>query len=71
MRVRAATRRFFPSTKPREHRLRTGIRLVEAALTAGISLTRASQIEREPELARPGELERLRAAVEKLAGGAK
>ena len=54
-------------TPPREYRLRFGVPLVRAAVQSGISLCRASEIERHPERARPGELERLREAVDQLA----
>lgn len=59
-------RRFALLTAQRAHRLQRGITLAEACLMAGLSMARASEIERRPELARPGELEELRAAVERL-----
>jgi len=60
-------RRMPPMTEPREYRLRRGVPLVNAAVLADFSLTRASEIERHPDRARPGELERLRAAVDRAA----
>ena len=54
-------------TEPREHRLRHGVPLVKAAVFADLSLVRASEIERHPERPRPGELERLRQAVDEIA----
>jgi hypothetical protein len=56
-------------TEAREYRLRRGITLVEAAVHAGMSVFRASVIERYPEQARAGELERLRAAVDQATNG--
>lgn len=60
-------RRLPRLTKAREYRLRRGVVLTMAAVYAGIPPTRASLIERFPERARPGELERLRAAVDRAA----
>jgi hypothetical protein len=40
---------------------------MDAAISAGLSLARASEIERAPSSARPGELKRLRAAVDRAA----
>jgi hypothetical protein len=58
------TPRMFPITPVREYRLRKGVTLLEASFRAGISLTRASEIERYPDRARPGEIERLKKAVD-------
>jgi transcriptional regulator with XRE-family HTH domain len=60
-------RKFYPISSEREFRLRRGITLSEAARLAGLSLARASEIERHPRRARPGELERLRVAVDRAA----
>lgn len=60
-------RKFYPASRPREFRLRRGVTLAEAARLAGLSLARASEIERYPDRARSGELERLRAAVDRAA----
>ena len=58
--------RSFPKlTKPRAYRLRRAVRLAEAARLAGLSSARASLVERNPEIARPGELERLRSGVDR------
>jgi hypothetical protein len=54
-------------TEPRAHRLRLGIPLIKAAVYADLSLARASEIERFPDRARPGELEALREAVDRAA----
>lgn len=62
-------RRMPPMTVPREYRLRRGVPLVKAAVFADLSLARASEIERHPDRARPGELELLRAAVDRAADG--
>jgi hypothetical protein len=43
------------------------VQLIKAAVIADLSLSRASEIERFPERARPGELERLRHAVDRAA----
>lgn len=63
-------RRLFPSTPTREHRLRHGIPLAVVALRAGISAARVSCVERDPSIARPGELDALKAAVDALAAEA-
>jgi hypothetical protein len=57
----------YPPTPARLYRLERNVRLIEAAVAAGISLSRASQIERDPSRARPGEIERLRRAVDRVA----
>ena len=63
-----APRRVFPIlTEPRRYRLERGITLSLAAFEAGTSMARASEIERYPERARPGELEALRRAVDTFA----
>jgi RNase P/RNase MRP subunit p30 len=57
----------FPAiTDLRAARLRYGLTLAATTLQAGMSLTRASLIERNLDAARPGELEALRAAVADL-----
>jgi hypothetical protein len=66
--VTQAPRRTFPIlTEPRRYRLERGITLSLAAFEAGTSMARASEIERYPERARPGELEALRRAADSLA----
>jgi hypothetical protein len=61
------SRRTYPLTDAREYRLRRGVTLMAASFYSGISLARASYIERKPEKARPGEIERLHAAVDRAA----
>lgn len=56
-----------PLTEARKFRLEHRVPLVSAALAAAIPSSRASIIERDPSVARPGELERLMAAVEGIA----
>ena len=51
-------------------RLSKGIALSEAARMGGLSLSRASILEREPSLAKEGELDRLRVGVERAAEAA-
>lgn len=63
-----ARRRMPPMTAPRAYRLGVRVTLVRASVFADMSLARASEIERHPERARPGELERLRDAVDAAAG---
>jgi hypothetical protein len=47
------------------------VTLAKAAVIAGLSLARASEIERDPKRARSGELERLREAVDRIARAAR
>jgi len=54
-------------TPVRAHRLKLGVPLVTATVYASLPLSRASEIERNPALARPGELAALRAGVERAA----
>jgi hypothetical protein len=56
--------RLSPLTEVRAYRLRFAVPLVQAAYHAGLSLSRASEIERFPDRARPGELKRLRGGVD-------
>jgi hypothetical protein len=60
-------RQMPPLTPHREYRLRRRVPLIVAAVHAQMSLSRASEIERFPNKARPGELERLRKAVDQAA----
>lgn len=60
-------RKMIPMSEAREYRLRRGVPLHVAAAFADVSLNRASEVERHPERARPGELERLRNAVDDAA----
>lgn len=62
-----APRLFTPSDE-RLFRLCHRVALADAARLGGLSLSRASEIEREPARARPGELEKLRAGVLRAAG---
>ena len=57
-------RRLPPLTPAREYRLRRGVPLVTAAVHADIPPSRASEIERFPDRAQPGELARLRKGVD-------
>jgi hypothetical protein len=62
-------RRAFPIPTPlRLARLSLGVTLAESARAAGLTLIRASEVERFPERARPDEIERLRRATERIAG---
>jgi hypothetical protein len=57
--------RAFPHlTEVRAYRLERGVTLAEASHYSGISLVRASTLERFPEKARPGELEKLKEATD-------
>jgi hypothetical protein len=51
-------------TEARRYRLERGIPLMAAAMFSGMSLSRASLIERQPGLAKPGEIRRLRDGVD-------
>jgi hypothetical protein len=57
--------RLSPLTDQRAYRLRVGVTLLAASFYARLSLARASTLERFPGLAKPGELERLRAGVDR------
>jgi hypothetical protein len=57
-------RPFYPATELRAFRLTHGVRLVDAAYHADIPPARVSLVERDPALARPGEVEQLRRAIE-------
>lgn len=59
-------RRMYPSTPLREYRLRAGLTLAEVAFRAGLSLSRASYVERDPEIARSGEAAALLQAIDEL-----
>ena len=63
-------RRMYPTTEIREYRLRRGVRLQDVAARAGVSLSRASYVERDPSVARKGELEALKAAVDSISAEA-
>jgi hypothetical protein len=67
MNVAPTRARLSPATPLRLDRLKVGIPLYDLAREAGLSLSRASLAERFPENARPGEIERLRAALERVA----
>jgi transcriptional regulator with XRE-family HTH domain len=61
-------RRVFPAASPiRRRRLAKGITLSEAARAAGVSLTKASYVERGLGKADPKDLRRLDEAIERLA----
>lgn len=61
------TRKFSPASPVRIVRLQAGITLQDAASEAGLTLHRASTLERYPERARGGELDRLRKSIETIA----
>lgn len=61
--------RLQPVTEMRVERLRAGVPLYDLARAAGLSLSRASIAERFPEKAHPGEIEKLRAALSRVAEG--
>jgi len=50
----------------RQYRQSRGFNLHDVARVSGINAARASVIEREPEKARPGEIGRLRDAIDRL-----
>ena len=58
-----------PLTPLRQYRLERRVRLSDAACISGVPLVRASMVERDIARARPGEVERLMAAMETIAGG--
>ncbi len=60
-------RRMYAATPLRQLRLSHGIRLSDVADRVGISLTRASRIERDPSSATQTELDAMTTAVEDLA----
>lgn len=55
-----------PLSEVRAYRLTNRVRLIDLAVYSGISMTRASEIERFPERARTGELALLRATVDRI-----
>ena len=59
-----ARSRVAPPSEIRLYRLGRRVTLNEACVFAGISLARASQIERFPEEAAPEEIEQLRAGID-------
>ena len=64
-------RGFSPISDLRAYRLRAGVKLMTAAVHAGMSLTKASHIEREPMNASAADVKALRDAVDEIvAGGA-
>ena len=67
MKTSAQHRQFYRATDVRLYRLSSGVRLADAARAADLTLARASEIERFPERARPGELDSLRQAIARLA----
>jgi transcriptional regulator with XRE-family HTH domain len=60
-------RKRAPLTPERFYRVKRGVTLTDAARLSGLSTYRISIIERSPEKGRPGELETLRAAVDRAA----
>jgi transcriptional regulator with XRE-family HTH domain len=67
------SRSTAPLTEVRAYRLRLNVTMAEAAVASGIPMARLSQIERQPDAARDGEIEALHAAVDRVAasrGGA-
>jgi len=71
-RTKSANRRSFPRVSDvqtsalRQLRQRCGFTLGTVATRAGLTLTRASYIERDPSIARQVEIEDLRAAINEL-----
>jgi hypothetical protein len=63
----ARQKRSSETTLIRAYRLARNVTLTEAALASGISTRRVSLIERDPSIARDGEIERLRAAIDAVA----
>lgn len=59
-------KKFYPAGEARSYRLTQGVRLIEIVGRTGLSLTRVSQLERNPELARPGELQIMKTAVDEI-----
>ena len=59
--------RLAPLTQLRRYRLERAVSLADAASTSGISTARVSVVERDPALARPGEIDRLLRAVDIIA----
>ncbi|MFZ2493908.1 MAG: helix-turn-helix transcriptional regulator [Thermoanaerobaculia bacterium] len=57
---------MFAITPLREKRLRAVLTLADVAAKAGMSLTRASIIERDATRAKGGELDRLSAAIDEI-----
>ena len=57
------SRKFYASSPLRELRLRAGLTLQAVAIKAGISMARASEIERFPGGARPYEVTALENAI--------
>jgi transcriptional regulator with XRE-family HTH domain len=62
---------MYPSTELREFRLRHGLRLADVAVRAGLSLTRASRVERDLSVGTDLEISALRSAVELIAAEVK
>ena len=56
-------RRLSPASDLRLSRLAKALTLSEVAARAGMSLTRASYIERDPAIAKPAELDALKRAI--------
>lgn len=65
--IRRSRSRLAPQTAVRAYRLERGITLAEVALQSGVTSFRLSIIERNPERAKPGEIEAHRRAVDELA----
>lgn len=61
-------RGIAPLTSVRAYRLERGLTLADVASRAGITTFRLSIVEREPDLARPGELEAHKRAIDELHG---
>lgn len=62
-----ARRRMYPASELRMARLTRGLRLVEVAMKARLSVTRVSYVERDPSLGTEEELQAIRSAIEALA----
>lgn len=67
MEAAARRPRIFPASPLRIERLRRGVVLSEVARASGLSHARVSVLERDPSLAKPGEIEQLRRGLEHAA----
>lgn len=65
--VRTPRRRTYPATALRLERLRYGLTLAAVATRAGLTLTRASFVERDPAIGTADEIDALQAAIAALA----
>lgn len=63
----ARRRRFLAISPVRARRLRAGLTLADVAVAAGLTHNRLSVLERDPEVAIPGELQVVRRSIDRLA----